>query len=216
MECERFLMSVNATANEHALTTVVLYIDSDDPKLEEYKHILENEKYNGVSVVIGDRKPLGQCWNQMARYTDADILMMGNDDAIFQSIHWDDVLRIWDQKYPDGIYVLYPDDMSGNFRCTFPAVSRTWIDTLGYFVPEIFEFLANDTYIERVGNWIGRIHFLPQIQLEHLHFAFGKSQMDETYAEHRRSGATKRDVNILGMNAERIYQDVNKLKAKMR
>ena len=185
----------------------VFYVDNDDPEKKRYELVLSE-----YHVLYGARKPLGQCWNRMAKYTNADIVMMCNDDAIFRSEGWDTAIRSWDHMYrQDGIYVLYPDDMTGQGKCTFPIVSKKWIDTTGYFFPEIFEFLANDTYIERVGKEINRLFYLDMFKLEHMHFAFGKSKMDETYAHWRKSGATTRDVRLLGMNNLRIQEDAAKL-----
>ena len=212
----KMIQSVIARARFPECVKIWLWIDEDDPMHISYFHHIEDHKNNpfsdNVVIKVGPRQPLGKCLNELAQEAmqTCDILMMGNDDVEYKSNDWDEVIRDFDSSHQP-MYIAYPDDMNDH-KCTFPIVPKLFVETLGYFVPEIFEFLANDTYIEKVGQVAKCLHYLETVKTDHQHFAFGKSKIDQTYAEHRKSGATKRDVNILNMNQIRIDQDAFKLK----
>ena len=192
------------------------WIDEDDETINDYATNFEDGPYSEwIGKIIGPRTPLGKCWNKMAKADKSiDIYMMGNDDWIMATHGWDEIIRKEAKKYPDGIYVFYPHDMNDG-KCTFPIVSSKWLETLGYLYPEIFEFLAHDTYAAQVGEKIGRLIKLP-FTVDHKHFAFGKAKYDKTYSHWRETGATKRDVELLAKSQDLIETDAEKLKKVMK
>jgi hypothetical protein len=205
-------------ANEREDLRLWFWIDDDDPEKDDYLMNLKEGPYSDyIFVEIGPRQPLGKCWNHLAKHSlqEADIFMMGNDDQVFITQGWDDIIRKKAREFADDIYVLYPHDMN-NGKCTFPIVSNRMVTELGYFVPEIFEFLAHDTYLERLGSGMGRLNKIDEFQLDHQHFAFGKSKYDQTYSHWRETGATKRDVELLNKSNDLIASDIEKLKALMK
>jgi hypothetical protein len=40
-----------------------------------------------------------------------------------------------------------------------------------------------DTVWHTIGATLGRIHYLPDVKLEHMHYLWGKAEHDETYGD---------------------------------
>lgn len=202
--CERMVESFWGTVEGPA--ECLLYVDDD----EMFPYLTKGMK---VTMMSGPQRRCGVVWNELAEISTGDLLMMGNDDLIFRTPGWNKML----QDLPeDGIFVAWFDDGSGKApgRCAFPIVSRRWYETLGYFTPECFHYLYNDTWITDIGKKLGRLFYIPDGLVEHMHFAFGKAPKDKTYMMHREGAGDKRGVDgqtFLDTATQR-NEDVKKLK----
>ena len=129
---------------------------------------------------------VSKSWNIIAERCIGDVLIMGNDDLVYQTDGWDEKLDQELDKYrQDKGYVAWMNDgINGEKHCAFPIVSREWYECLGRFTPGCFHFGYNDTWIFDVGKMLDRTHFMPHIKAEHLHFSKG-APMDDTYARNR-------------------------------
>ena len=72
---------------------------------------------------------------------------------------------------------------AGNF-CTFPILSRRWVEILGYLQFPFFEHFFADAWIWMLAKAVGRDHYIDDVQVEHRHWKTGKSDMDATYQRH--------------------------------
>ena len=164
---------------------ILAWVDEDDPTRSAYSV----DEFQSASLFVGPAgKRISYGWNRMAKYAIGDWFMMGNDDLIFATPHWDTILlKHLNAAWSDRMFVAWVDDMTGKApkRCCFPVVSRQWRKALGYFVPECFNFLWHDTWVWDVGRRCNRLLYLPDIQIEHRHFTRGKAKRDRTYARHR-------------------------------
>jgi len=145
----------------------------------------------------GPAESVGVAWNLLYRFSTRNLIMMGNDDLVWHTPGWDVRLQqAYEHAFPDFVGVLWCNDGSARnpMPCTFPVVSRKWCEIAGYFTPECFHFLYHDTWIADIGARIGRLCYVPDVLIEHRHFSFGKSEMDSTYARHRKGpdAASKR------------------------
>lgn len=204
----RMIASARDSAADPEQIEIWLYFDDDDPsRYGDY----------GAEVVVGPRDGVGRAWNQLARKTNAELLMMGNDDLVFHTVGWDRAAEEVLTLYPDGIFCAWFNDGSPKAaeRCAFPIVSSIWVDALGYFTPQCFNFLYHDTWIADVGRRVGRLHYMPDILVEHRHFAFGKAEYDDTYRAHREGQGDKRkeDGAMFEQTAPERQNDADKLKA---
>ena len=85
---------------------------------------------------------VSKSWNEIAKLSLGDILIMGNDDQEYQTQYWDTTLEGEVNKYPDDIYCAwFEDKINGSKHCAFPIISRKWYDTVGYFAPIVFNFI---------------------------------------------------------------------------
>jgi glycosyl transferase/beta-hydroxylase protein BlmF len=171
---------------------MLFYVDEDDPAIEAYKSLhwhaqKEYEGFKNIKFIYGEPKSVSISWNDMAEQCIGDVLIMGNDDLVYQTDGWDEKLdRELDQYRQDKVYVAWMNDgINGEKHCAFPIVSREWYECLGRFTPGCFNFGYNDTWIFDVGKMLDRCHYIPFIKAEHLHFSTGKSEMDDTYARNR-------------------------------
>ena len=190
--CERFIKSVYNSTKTRKNVEMLFYVDEDDPAIEAYKSLhwhaqKEYEGFKKIDFAFGNPMSVSKSWNILAERCEGDVLIMGNDDLVYQTDGWDEKLdRELDQYRQDKVYVAWMNDgINGEKHCAFPIVSREWYECLGRFTPGCFNFGYNDTWIFDVGKMLDRCHYIPFIKAEHLHFSTGKSEMDDTYARNR-------------------------------
>jgi len=197
---DRLIDSVYETASKKNSIRMYNYIDTDDPRIKQYRN---NEKNNvfphlldvGLTVFNVYDKPqsVSKSWNVLAEKAmyeskewGADVLIMGNDDQVYKTKDWDIILQKELEQFDDDIYCCWFEDLiNGKSHCAFPIVSSKWYETLGYFTPGVFHFGYNDTWVYDIAKRIDRCHFIPEVVVEHLHFSTGKVQMDVTYNRNR-------------------------------
>ena len=144
---------------------------------------------------------------------------MANDDEVWITKGWDRRLNEESDKFPDDIYCIYfDDDIFHDKGCSFPMVSRKWYDTLGYFTPGIFKFLANYTWIEYIVRHINRLHYVPDVLVEHIHHLYGSAEIDNTYKRNIDEYSCKMEDAAYFHSKEcqdKIKEDAKKLISKM-
>lgn len=171
--------SALSTAKFPLQVQFVFRVDADDSSMVED---IVDFTLGPDELITGPRTNSADLFNQCAAVATGDILMMGGDDMRFRTQDWDEVVRA--QMWDDGIGCLYPDDgATGN--CVHPIIGREMYDALGFFSPPGYNWAYIDTWLHDVSRRIGRAQKI-DILCEHLHFSFGKSEMDETYAYRRR------------------------------
>ena len=203
------------TANNPDRVEILFYVDNDDPEKELYIQWAVNATPYHISTTFGEPMSVSKSWNVLAEKCTGDILLMGNDDLIHETNGWDDILESTANEYEDDIYCIFFDDgINHGKHCAFPAVSRKWYETLGYFTPGIFEFIANDTWIFDIGKRIDRVRYIPEVMVRHEHHSVTKVK-DETTKRHR-EGANKdrikRDLALFDKTNGQREHDAEKLR----
>ena len=188
---DTFVNSVYDTASNPERVWMYNYIDEDDPRTKAYEDYARRQHDNSTNL-LGESQSVSISWNVIAQFATnhlerpADILIMGNDDLVYKTDGWDNIIEEETKKFPDDIYCMYMEDLiNGEKHCAFPIVSKKWYTTLGYFTPGVFNFGYNDTWVFDIAKKIGRTHFIPNAVNEHMHFTAGKSGMDDTYNRNR-------------------------------
>lgn len=196
---------------------VVIYLaaDRDDPAFREYE--VEFKTDGKVIPVVNEQKGRTgpALLNDLAYLADEEILFAVSDDILFRTQGWDEMLRKAFEAYPDRLLVAYTNDGRDRDKCTHFAVHRRWLDIAGGFTYPEFEHFCADTYVETIGKAIGRAVYLRELVTEHMHFRFGKSEQDETYASKRRSGMSLRDKARLKILLPRIDEIASRMRAAM-
>jgi len=171
---------------------IIARVDLDDEQLGGYREleaVLGPRQIPAFTLLVGPRDLcLSNLWNECwgAAHAQAEIFMMGADDLVFRSPRWDEMLREAFYLYPDRIAFVYGRDSIQNEALgTHGAIHKHWVDTVGYFVPPLFEADCNDSWLHEVSEIIGRKHFIPDLETEHLHASSGKSPRDATHDEQR-------------------------------
>ena len=200
-DLERFILSVTDTATDPGRVEILVYVDDDDPLKFDYilKHkslCLEGNVQSLMNLNVFFDEPLSTPLlnNILAEHAQGDVLMLANDDQVFCDKGWDNRLDEETAKYSDDIYCMwFNDGWYGEDICTFPIVSRRWVETLGYLTTPVFEKFNGDLWIWQIGQMVGRLHYIPDILVEHLHPDTGKAEADETTARNLRGRRPDRD-----------------------
>lgn len=184
-EFSRMMQSLVDT-NSHKVE-VLAYLDNDDPQKPDYMNLLTVGAFGGLPVVFrsGPRLVLTKCWNELLPLATGDIFMQGNDDVVFKTPGWEQIVEREFAKRKDHILLAFGDDCGGYHNGKFgphPFVHRRWVDALGYFIPPYFSSDFGDTWVNELGVAVNRVKRLP-IEIEHLHFIYGKADKDKTTRE---------------------------------
>lgn len=163
---------------------IILYLNDDDPTLDEYKNLIDSQYYQ-----IGPDRSPGYSWNKLAEVCSGDILFLMGDDATFETYNWaSKIIEAFD-KFPDKIACVYPY-VPGIKKSNNPhfCVHRNWVNVLGYFVPPHFWHWYVDTWTRTIARNIGRY-----ICLEDFPLPIILNPADETVARKDRLSLRERD-----------------------
>ena len=219
---DTFINSIYQTAAKPERVMCWNYIDEDDPRTRAYEDYTKTQHDNSCNLV-GEQQSVSISWNFLANYATsadlsdkpADILIMGNDDLIYRTDGWDEIVETESEKFSDEIYCMWMEDLiNGENHCAFPIVSKKWYTTVGYFTPGVFNFGYNDPWGYDHGKRGCRTHFIPNAVNEHMHFTTGKSGMDDTYNRNRtqeRGNLYELDKVIFNDTADDRQRDAEKL-----
>lgn len=197
----RFVRSVASTAGEPGRVEILAYVDSDDEQKFDYVVALkalqsdpEVNRLSGLDLVVDEPLTTPLINNILAERATGDILLIANDDQIYRDANWD--IRIDEEtaKFPDQIYCMWFDDgRYGEKICTFPIVSRKWVEALGYIESPLFEHFSCDLWTWQIAYMIGRLNYIGDIYVEHAHPDTGKSEADETTERNIKGNRPQRD-----------------------
>jgi len=220
---KEFIESALTTATHPERVDIELYIDDDDQKITQYETVISNLRKNFsnslISSTLGPSIGVPRAANLLFYQSTADIFMTSNDDQVFIDHGWDTRLDIEIEKYQDDIFCIWFNDNweSQNF-CTFPIISRKWVETLGYFQFPFFEHYFVDAWIWMLAKAIDRDNYIHEIIVEHRHWKTGKSQKDATYNMHRTNENVSkyaRDRSVIDKFERYFHADVEALKNVM-
>lgn len=210
----RCISSADETADKEWPFEFLCYVDLDDPFMSAYQEL----SLPHTKIIYDKPKSVSVSWNDLAAESRGNILMMGNDDIVFETDGWNRIIEEETAKFPDEIYCMWVNDgINGGEHCAFPIVSRKWYEALGYFTPGIFKFEYNDTWIFDIGKRIGRCHYLEGVSIRHLHFGTYPEEVDDTYLRHRSNVGHPTGDKAPFMGAANIREaDANNLRRLMR
>lgn len=180
---ERLVDAFAQTVADPENTVLILGVDDDDPELEGYR-ALETR----VTLSQGPRLRMAGTLNEIARgIADLyDIIGFMGDDHLPVTEHWDD--RIRDAMTPGGI--VYGNDLiQGPLLPTEVFLDARIVRKLNGFVPTGFTHLFLDNTWKLWGEQTGKLTYLPDVIIEHMHPLVGKAPTDDGYVEVN-SGAT--------------------------
>lgn len=176
---------IGAWRDTAGVALLVIAVDEDDPALPEYRKLNLNPQ---MHLRVGRRLRLGGTLNEVA--TDPNILefagrqsigFMG-DDHRPRTQDWD--LKIERALHELGAGVVYGNDLiQGPNLPTAAFISADIIRTLGYMVPPRLVHLYIDNAWKSLGEGMGRLTYLPDVVIEHMHPIAGKAEWDAGYVE---------------------------------
>lgn len=148
--------SVLDTAKE---ADVLAYVDND----QNY----ELPEECRVICHVGTRMGRGPSINLLCRENPQyDSYLLVTDDVVFTKPGWEDDVAA--AMPPDGIAVVnVARERPGEDFVNWPAVSRKWIDALGWFNPPQLRRYCQDTALQALSDALGRTVYLGEDILQH-------------------------------------------------
>ncbi len=203
----RLLKSVRDTASVPKQITTYLWIDDDDSSADGHMAYFAAQ---GAKIHRGPRMQLSHVYNRLTELSDDPILFSGADDIVFRTQAWDDRIRA--QFAEDPHCLVYGDDgLQHENLCTHPFVSRDSVTMLGYFYPDTGDVSLTDVWLMLMYQHLGRLRYLPDVFIEHMHFLNGKAQYDETYASQYETNFPKVQQALLA-HMDRLKSDTQGLR----
>ncbi|MFI8942745.1 hypothetical protein [Streptomyces syringium] len=168
-----------------ATADLLFAVDDDDPQLDDYLAHRATTDDTQVRWRIGPRLRLCGTLNA-ATLEVADqyryLAFMGDDHRPRPAaVPWDARFR---ECLSAGPGIVYGNDLlMGEKMPTAVAMTSDIVRTLGYFAPPALVHLCLDLCWLDWGRGMGRITYLPDVIIEHLHPANGKAAVDQGYEE---------------------------------
>lgn len=188
---------------------IVWVVDINDWTLFDYVDEFEKLNCNYVAVEGGSLTAALNRVSSIAahQYPEEEVFGWIGDDTKVNTPFWDQKLR--DALPPTGI--SYGNDgIQGQALPTHFFITSNIVKTLGYFFPPEFHHLYTDNWIKRVGDDLGIIQYVPEVDMEHLHPLVGKAEEDETY----KNNNSRNDSDLrafLSHDYEATYTKLRKL-----
>ncbi len=178
-EFKRMTESAWANVSNFGDLEIVARFDDDDLESAEAAKKLD------AKVIIGPRiRKMTVYWNECFDACSGDIVGQLNDDIVFTTPGWDEIVEKAFDEVPDKIMLAHGSDVFGHGSNFGPHafVSRRWVDALDYFIPPYFSSDFGDAWINELANMLGRRRFL-NFGIQHHHFSQGMAEVDENTAE---------------------------------
>ncbi|HEY9370147.1 hypothetical protein [Streptomyces sp.] len=169
-----------------ATADVLFCVDKDDPELAGYKQQAKAYADDArVRFVYWARKRLVGTLNQAAVKNAGDyqfLAFLGDDHRPRPADQpWDERIRICLSGGPG---IVYGNDLlQGEAMATAVAMTSDIVQTLGVMVPDCLVHLCADLVWVEWGRGIGRITYLDDMVIEHMHPAAQKAVVDSGYTE---------------------------------
>jgi len=183
---EAALQLINAVADTRQIhsTGLVFSVDDDDPNLDLYREVCGTRPDVAQIDVVKATGWMVGALNQTAYAIAAnpqvtEIGFMGDDHR--------PRTRGWDASYLSaltemGAGIVYGDDLlQHDFVPTQCAMSASIIRTLGWMAHPTLKHMYVDTFWRDIGTVAGRLRYLPDVVVEHLHYINNKAVEDEGY-----------------------------------
>lgn len=167
----RLLEAIETTAE----VDVVFCVDYDDPKLEVYYD-------TRLPLRTGRRRRLVGTLNDVVQdYTEYyDIIGFIGDDVIPHTHRWDVAIT---NAFKKNMIAYANDGWQGEGLPTAVFMDVEIIRKLGYMVTPTLIHLFADNYWKALGEALGTLTYLPDVNMEHIHPFAGKAADDLTYQE---------------------------------
>ncbi|WP_069883534.1 hypothetical protein [Streptomyces luteocolor] len=177
---------VQAWDDTGATADVLFAVDNDDPELAAYKkHAADLNGDGRVRFTFGKRRRLVGTLNQQAVKAAKSyrfLAFLGDDHRPRPAATpWDERIRVCLSGGPG---IVYGNDLlQGEKMATAVAMTSDIVTTLDYMAPPAMVHLCADLVWVEWGRGMGRITYLDDMIIEHLHPAAGKADVDQGYEE---------------------------------
>ncbi len=163
-------------------------MDNDDPALGAYRKI---DYPPWWLIHAGEPVGLGGVYKWVFKtFPNLDYYGFLGDDLIPRTKYWDKELI----EAAGASDISYGDDGNwGEKLATHPCLGGELVRHMGWLSYPGLKKLFIDTVWMTIGVTLGKLHYLPDVKLEHMHYLFGKGEHDETYGDQAKYFAHDQD-----------------------
>ena len=193
-------------------TTLLFVVDEDDPLLDDYdaalpaKNLQINEDVGSMSRALNSAATLHAA---IGLY---DYLGFMGDDHRFRTSDWDAtfVAKLIDA----GGGFAYGDDLlQGANLPTHVVMDTSIVSALGWMALPTCRHLFLDDCWKALGEATGRLFYLPEVVIEHMHPFLDKAPMDAGYERVNSQETVIHDLAAFTIwQSERANLDIEKIK----
>jgi hypothetical protein len=158
---------------------LVFRIDHDDTETAAYLQTVPWRLKRGVfkGQRLEGYKSTPQFLLDMIPLSAGDVLMVGNDDMVFETEAWDKLILRAANNFPDGFFNIGVTTLN-TLHYPFSIVSRHLVESLGFmYDPRIF---WGDIYLRDIMAAFDRNILLPEVHITHDWAGY---KPDRTFAE---------------------------------
>lgn len=207
---------IDAWQQTRTYASLQVIVDDDDEMVERYEMVME-EVPSWASLEITPRKRLGPTLNEYAVKAAPlyDVIGFMGDDHRPRTAEWDRRFA-GGLAQVGGVGVVYGNDLfQGPNLPTAVWMSSCIVENLGYMVPPGMVHLWLDNFWRDFGNGLGRLVYLHDVVIEHMHPQAGKSEWDPGYVEVN-SGAvwTADEETYKAYQATTLQSDIDKIRTR--
>jgi hypothetical protein len=202
----QFLRAVESALATSATAKILAYVDLDDPQLDGYAKI----SVDRLTIRFGERVGSALALKELMKVCDTDWMMLGADDIVFETPHWDQ--KLIDLIPEDKVGISFGEDKHER-QCNHFVFHRKLYELTGLW-PDVFWHFGPDGYLGKVIEAIemDRRIFTSRVVVRHLQAKAGKSPIDQTFIEERTKGSGRADM----LKAMQFFdRDVSILKAEV-
>lgn len=155
--------------------------DHDDPELPAYLRVVSRLLIHGREDGTGRGMTASLNW-AVSLYADRyDHFGFMGDDHLPRTAGWD--AHVLGALNVGGPQVVYGDDLlQGENLPTAAFMPARMVRALGWMAPPVLRHLYVDNFWLELGQALGSLRYLPEIVIEHIHPAAGKTPMDAGYS----------------------------------
>jgi hypothetical protein len=147
-------------------------------------------------------------------YDRYEFVSVTNDDFVYKTEGWDEIFI--DTLKRKGGGIAFGNDGSSNKHLPSTCImSRLIPDTLGWIqLPELTH-LCGDMVWQYIGQQLNAIYYHPQVNIEHMHYLYGKADAkDYEYTNSRYMYLKDNDI-FQEWLLHKSYDDINKIKERL-
>lgn len=175
--------------------TALWLLDADDPRIEEYRN--EIALTGWMKIGVQDHwTPMVPKLNRGAVLAAEAFPLVGfmGDDHLPRTADWADFISGFLHQVYDPAIVYGRDGYQDERLPTWWVMSAAIVKALGRMVPAPVQHMYCDNSIMEMGKQAGRLHYLPDVYIEHMHPVAGKAESDEGYRRVNRPEQYDRDL----------------------
>ena len=214
---DRLLKSLISTCSDQSRIEILLLIDEDDSELNIYKEILKKNIFNKITfkLFIKNLQTHAIRNNFLVKASSGEIIFPINDDMIFVTNDWDNVIdKEFSKINNDYPYCLW---IRSNIKyrylhCDYPIINKSWYKRLGYVGSENFNFWYLDTWICDLSFRSGKFIASPYIKVDQLSANRIENEIDETHLRNINSDKGDKDFDIWNNTKEERVKDAKLLR----